>query len=562
MVLAVVAIGSSGVAGCVIPPELHVEVNASEYRGICRCETCSDYDPATLMCRPGSTILKETDVTQCDDPTDIITQTRTNALETQLNSVCERTSVPGTTCRLRDDIDFVGAHASSPSLDLPFGEKTCATIAPDGEPLPRIDPGVSTQLISNAVVTSSTITLTSPDGSGTTNATGRLEFIGGNCTTGSCPIRLVWLPLQAANFSFAGHTIEHPFFINTTIGEGTFFAGSGVFVIPGEMQITASGTLSGDRRGLVSGAGAVGVGILNQAGRQLVFAQTYIAGDVKVDIQIIATIDNLLPTVTLGSTPLVECNTAGGANIALPALVNDVDGTHHTSQWYIDGILEQVDTDELRRFMPLGPHDVQIVVFDESGGSASASTVVTVVDTTPPSVLAGPFCLWPPNHKSVVVGAEMIQVFDACDPDPSFTFGSGVSSQGDGDFVVKPSSVCVRAERDGNDQAGRTYTITGTTSDAYGNSGTVILPIIVPHDQGNAPACTSTGETVDDSDPRCTATSSYPRLHDDAVLTVPVEDAEQTAESSRGGCATSNSSNTLFSSGLTIFLLVVRRRRR
>lgn len=110
--------------------------------------------------------------------------------------------------------------------------------------------------------------------------------------------------------------MEAPFFINTTIGEGTFFALSGFFTIPsGAMQITASGAVGGSRRDVLSTSAAAGFGLLDQRGRALVFAQSFVAGDVTVDIELEASIDNLMPTVRLPSAPRIECNASGGASI-------------------------------------------------------------------------------------------------------------------------------------------------------------------------------------------------------------------------------------------------------
>lgn len=554
------------VQACVIPPDLKVQVNESEYRAICHCETCTDYDPNTMACVPGAIAVKETDLTQCDDPSDLITPDRVTGVEQQLTAECQRNDVPGTTCDLAIN-DFMGPHASSMFLDLPFGENTCPLVAPDGEPLDRVDPGTSTQFLSKATVVSSSITLSSPDGSGTTSGQGTVEFIGGNCTATSCPFRVVFAPLKGTSFTFAGTTVSAPFFINTTVGEGTYFPSSGIFTIAGgTMQIAASGTVQGDRRGAVATSAATGFGLLNPRTRALVFAQTFTAGDITVDIQFVGAIDNLMPAVSLDSPQQIECNTNGGADVVVAGRIVDEDGRRHTSQWYVDGVMRAVNVDTLATFLPLGAHDVELVVFDEDGGPGVATQQITVSDTTPPTISQAPFCLWPPNHDDYVVDRSMLHVSDVCDANPTVTFVSGSSSEsddgaGDGntsdDLVINPESVCVRSERSGLD-SGRQYQINGTIEDAAGNVTAFTMPINVPHDQRHASVlqCGERGgEAVDGNDVRCQAHLDRSQVAD---VTDDVTTLESDPRTSRG-CSTSSGPSI----GVALaFLLILRRRRR
>jgi hypothetical protein len=136
-------------------------------------------------------------------------------------------------------------------------------------------------------------------------------------------------------------------------------------------------------------------------------------------------------------------------------------------------------------------------VTDTLGDASLATGSVTIVDTTAPSltVTPAPGTLWPPNHhlRDVAIGW---QVADACDPAPSVTLLSAVSSEPDdaagfedgdtpGDIAgaqtgATSGSVTLRAERS-RAGAGRAYTLAYRGVDASGNgttsSGAVSAPL-------------------------------------------------------------------------------------
>jgi hypothetical protein len=125
---------------------------------------------------------------------------------------------------------------------------------------------------------------------------------------------------------------------------------------------------------------------------------------------------------------------------------------------------------------------------------ASDSLVVTVVDTTPPtitSLTATPAVLWPPNHKMVPVTVR-VAATDRCSPSVSCRITAVASNEpinglGDGDtapdwVVTGPLTVNLRAERSGKGN-GRVYTITVQCADPSGNQVTKRVTVRVPHDQ-------------------------------------------------------------------------------
>jgi hypothetical protein len=144
---------------------------------------------------------------------------------------------------------------------------------------------------------------------------------------------------------------------------------------------------------------------------------------------------------------------------------------------------------------PLGTTTVTFTATDSTGNTAAASTTVTVVDTTPPtihSVTATPNTLWPPNHQMVPV-AVTVNVSDICDVNPkckivSVTSNEPVNGTGDGDtspdwVITSDLAVLLRAERAGP-KSGRVYTITVQCTDASGNSAQRAVTVSVVHDQG------------------------------------------------------------------------------
>jgi hypothetical protein len=151
-------------------------------------------------------------------------------------------------------------------------------------------------------------------------------------------------------------------------------------------------------------------------------------------------------------------------------------------------------TSDAPAVFPLGVTTVTFTVLDASGNSAMATTTVTVVDTTPPTiqnVTATPGSLWPPNHKMVPV-TFAVDVLDICDASPScqvvsITSNEPVNGKGDGNTtpdwrITDNLMVELRAERSGPGN-GRVYTVTVRCTDHSGNSALRSVEISVAHDQ-------------------------------------------------------------------------------
>jgi hypothetical protein len=144
---------------------------------------------------------------------------------------------------------------------------------------------------------------------------------------------------------------------------------------------------------------------------------------------------------------------------------------------------------------------------DRCGNVVAATQVIEVVDTQPPVVTASDelvACLWPPNHAFACIDRELLSptLADACSEEVAWELADCLSSQpddelGDGstdeDCVVAADgqSACLRAERQGLDPAGRTYSLAARATDACGNvsAPVVVGTVRVPHDAAGLDEC-------------------------------------------------------------------------
>src|SRR3989442_1366701 len=136
-------------------------------------------------------------------------------------------------------------------------------------------------------------------------------------------------------------------------------------------------------------------------------------------------ISGATPQVTCPAAATVEC----GESTTLTATVSDADGDALVAVWALGGVPFQTNqvaagvssnaaAISFTGSLPLGSNDVTITVTDSGGSSASCTTTINVVDTTPPvieSVSTTPKRLWPPNHKLLPIIVKAT-VTDTCGP--------------------------------------------------------------------------------------------------------------------------------------------------
>ena len=201
---------------------------------------------------------------------------------------------------------------------------------------------------------------------------------------------------------------------------------------------------------------------------------------------------SIAPVASAGPDQTVECISHAGTPITLDgSKSSDPDGDPLTFVWR-DALNNVVGTAAVVNLtLPLGTHIFTLKVTDPGGLSSTATTSVTVRDTTSPTlrVSLSPSLLWPPNDKLVKIMAN-IQVSDSCDPNPTVELLSITSSEalqpGDVQAAIgtDASSFQLRATRAGSG-AERIYTVTYQATDHSGNSTTASATVTVPHDQGN-----------------------------------------------------------------------------
>jgi len=200
---------------------------------------------------------------------------------------------------------------------------------------------------------------------------------------------------------------------------------------------------------------------------------------------------NQPPSANAGADQVVECSSHSGCSFTLNGS-GSTDPDHDALSYvWKDGsgnVVGNAASVTLTR--PLGTFT--LTVTDPFNQSSTATTHVTVRDTTPPvlSVAMSPNEIWPPNNKMVTVTASL-NLSDACDANPHVILVSITCNEtlGSGDidgasFNTDDRSFQLRATRAGGG-SGRIYTITYRATDASGNSTTKTATVVVPHDQGH-----------------------------------------------------------------------------
>jgi len=200
---------------------------------------------------------------------------------------------------------------------------------------------------------------------------------------------------------------------------------------------------------------------------------------------------NQSPLAVAGSDQNVECASPAGAVVWLDGSGStDPDGDPLTFTW--TGPFGMLTGEAVSATLPMGTHNITLTVDDGRGGTASDMTVVTVHDTTRPTVKSmrsSSNVLWPPNHRMVPV-TVFASVSDTCHAAQSCQIiwvSSNEPANGVGDGDTEPDweitgdlTVNLRAERSGK-RSGRVYTITVQCTDGFENSAMETMTVTVPH---------------------------------------------------------------------------------
>lgn len=241
------------------------------------------------------------------------------------------------------------------------------------------------------------------------------------------------------------------------------------------------------------------------------------ANGISGTIQIGGTISNQPPSPKVSAPATVECTSPVGSPVTLDASgTTDPDANIVGTAWALgEGFYPAtVFSHDLTttRTQPIGTALYTFFAADSQLAMSFSRASVTVEDKTPPVLTAtlSPACLWPPNHTLVLfeLGKDIpFTVSDTCDPSPTVEIENVISNettkfQPNIEFGKK--GLCIRSDRDGSIKTDRTYTITLSAKDAYGNQTLKSLTVTVPHDQKNDCPNVGASRIVLASDSRCT----------------------------------------------------------
>lgn len=228
--------------------------------------------------------------------------------------------------------------------------------------------------------------------------------------------------------------------------------------------------------------------------------------------------------VERGDFVQIPCDEQEGAWVTLDGTASfDADGDELDFEWSVaddSGILVIEPTAAATdAAFPVGVHEVTLTVYDlddvgaRKGEVGVASVTIIVVDEHPPLALVttDPAALWPANNSMVPVEILVLASDHCVVPEGLLVYCTITSSQPDGDddhvgdvdgsdgytAPVKvellhvgdgnySAVVELRAQRDGEDKAGRVYSIQVQALDASGNIGHASTAVIVPHSQGKS----------------------------------------------------------------------------
>jgi hypothetical protein len=135
-------------------------------------------------------------------------------------------------------------------------------------------------------------------------------------------------------------------------------------------------------------------------------------GNSASDMVVVNVVDTTPPSVDACPDITVEQATPAGTEVTLSATVSDICDASPTVTW----------SHGPTAVFPLGATTVTVTAADATGNSASDMVVVNVVDTTPPTVDAGPDKT---EEQATAAGTEVTlsaTVSDICDASPTVTW--------------------------------------------------------------------------------------------------------------------------------------------
>jgi hypothetical protein len=349
------------------------------------------------------------------------------------------------------------------------------------------------------------------------SARGRGTVTFETCGTPDCPLTITALRLYADDFELRDVDIRgfavwnHGPVVGVPAGDGTYS-------ISGQSRFDVAGFIDGDASGLSTQPGSIALAAFDGRTFALAFAVETDKATVVVIVKAIA--HDVPPIARLSAPAVVECAASDGTIVTLDASQStDGDGDIAGYLWEVNGRVLAFGPEAIQSvLLPLGSTRVPVKVFDSRGARSTASATIVVQDTVPPVITSTSpdVCIWPPSHDMRLFTSEGLGlvVTDACDPFPKVSIAelSPVmeDARGDGsteiDEVVGTGAFCVRSERAGPVEEGRTYAVQVLARDGACNEGVARVNLHVPHDLGATscpPGGRTGGEIVPDGSSAC-----------------------------------------------------------
>lgn len=427
------------------------------------------------------------------DPSRGVTCVVKNAPQHEVDNCCKKRCES-----LFTKFDPAGCVLAEPAKNLNQAcDGTEAALNIPCSPFMQLPEGQSKALVASNVDASSTVKITVEGESGPLlTPTGTIRYSVEPCGAAQCPIHITSFLLSVPNFSIADTPITDVV-VQTARGstDGMVDTATGKFsLVLGSMRVATNFRLDGKVGSKTIRNNQVVTGAVDPTTQALVLKGTVSQDNVSIALDLRATPFNRPPTAVASPRGDVECNVPGGAEILLDASGStDPDGNMTTKLWSLGNVGVIGHGNQHRLALPLGSHTVQLQVFDKELAEHVDVDRINVVDTTKPSldVAVDHACLWAPNHKMVLfeLGAGLTaRSTDTCDSSSAIEVVGVTSSQpplggGQGnaapDVLFGKRAFCLRAERQGSDPAGRTYTVEVQAKDLTGNATKKVVTVVV-----------------------------------------------------------------------------------
>lgn len=229
-------------------------------------------------------------------------------------------------------------------------------------------------------------------------ARGALEYtvspVDGPCPPGGCAVQISYTELYADNVSFdfgfpvGRKDVTGMIARNAGITIGTLFDDGSLVIATGAMRVSTNFDVNGEHGSTtLANPGALFGHIDRTTGAFTITDATFSSGDTSITFTLNGTATRRPPSAAFSPTAPVECTSGGGATVHLDAgLTTDPDGDLGAYYWVLPDGSELAGT-AVDTVLPLGDHLVELHVIDRFGGYDTTSQVVTVVDSSLPTVV-------------------------------------------------------------------------------------------------------------------------------------------------------------------------------